>query len=725
MKSVRAITRQGDILWAATGGGAFSFDPTTMRFQKYTVSDGLSSNDLTAVEADGRGSVWFGASDGSLSVFDGTWRRILDIAVSGRIQKSIRKFFPRNDSLFIASDFGISVYLISRGEFGDTYANFGFPTQAVVNSILIDNNRIWAATNQGVATALLSSLNLTSPTSWTTYGQGQGLPASNATSVSLFYDTLVVGTVAGASYFSNGSFLPISAFSTKQIQDVQQRGNLLYFLWNSGSAFTVETLAQLNGSSQVIASNPTSQSSSLLIAPNPPKLWASTARGIGEWDGTTWNYILPNGPQSNFFVGIAVDQSGVLWAGSGIDGRGQGFTRYDPSKAENDQWKNFTVSDYPILRSNDYYKVSVAPDNSVWVSSWGFGVVQVRGDSIIRRIDANSTPSLAASVPVDPNAGPFVVVGGVASDPEGKLWFANLTPINGNLLARLTSDSTFSYFRNPASEGYFLSLVIDHEGTKWLANSEPTKKNAKGLFFLNENKIVSGTDAAGWGFLSVADGLPNGVVMSLAVDQDGDVWVGTDLGVMIVTDPRFPKLRRSSSFPLREQSIQSIAVDGMNNKWVGTREGVFVVNSDGTQLIEQYTVLSTNGKLVSNDVRSIAIDQRRGIVYFGTEKGLSSLNIAAVQPAEAYSSLEVAPNPYTVPGDGQVVIRNLVANSTVKILTTNGLLVSQFKAQGAGRAFWDGKDDKGQYVSTGIYFIVAFSDNGNQTVTGKIAVVRR
>ena len=59
------------------------------------------------------------------------------------------------------------------------------------------------------------------------------------------------------------------------------------------------------------------------------------------------------------------------------------------------------------------------------------------------------------------------------------------------------------------------------------------------------------------------------------------------------------------------------------------------------------------------------------------------------------------------------------------MLTVSGSLVTQFEAQGGGRAFWDGRDKRGAFVPSGIYFIVAFAENGSQTVTGKVAVVRK
>ena len=62
---------------------------------------------------------------------------------------------------------------------------------------------------------------------------------------------------------------------------------------------------------------------------------------------------------------------------------------------------------------------------------------------------------------------------------------------------------------------------------------------------------------------------------------------------------------------------------------------------------------------------------------------------------------------------------------TIKVISTDGKLVSEFAAQGGGRAFWDGHDKNGQIVPSGIYFIVAFAENGNQTTAAKVAVIRR
>ena len=128
---------------------------------------------------------------------------------------------------------------------------------------------------------------------------------------------------------------------------------------------------------------------------------------------------------------------------------------------------------------------------------------------------------------------------------------------------------------------------------------------------------------------------------------------------------------------------------------------------------------------MDNDVLSIAIDQERGVAYFGTERGLSSLTIAPVRTERAFSTIDVAPNPFVLPSQTPLMIRNLVEESSVKILRVDGSLVTEFSAQGGGRAFWDGTDSAGRAVGSGIYFVIAYTRNGDEIGTGKVAVVRK
>ena len=726
MRSVRGVVEQSGTIWAASGGGLYSVDTATGAVRSYNNSSGLTSNDLLALLASPDGRIWTGASDGSVNVLDpatGSIQTIGDISSAVATSKAVRRLVALGDTVFIAWDYGVSVFRTQRWEFGDTYAYFGFPTQPKNTSVVVQGGRIWIGTTSGVATALLSDPNLVSPTAWTRYTSVGG-PAASGVSLAVFHDTLIVGTSSGASYFDGSAFVALPVFSGMWVRDAVAAGGNLAVVSTAGSDSRVDILnsvtaapAQTFAAPGIGGTSITSDGSAFSIG--------TTEIGVAKRNGSAWTSTVPNGPNSNRIISLGVDDGGVLWAASGTGGNGRGFYRLRPDLPEGQQWKSFTVSGYPVLRLDDYYKVSAGRGGTMWISSWGEGVVEVAGDTIRRKIDATTRPSLSGAVAQNPL---YVVAGNVAYDPNGTPWVDVRTAVDGRQIAKMVNDSTFTYYQNQYNpfEGLFQSMVIDRLGTKWLGNSEPADKKDHGLYYFNETGIVAGTEATGgWGFLSTTDGLKSNSILSLAVDRDGEIWIGMDLGVAIVTNPYDPRSGRSLAYPLQQQSIQSIAVDGVNNKWVGTKEGVWVISPDGTQLLAQYTVTSTGGQLVDNDVRAIAIDQKRGIVYMGTESGLSSLQIAAVEPQEVLGTLTLSPNPFQVPASQPLMIRGLAESCSIKVLTSSGRLVAQFPSQGGGRAFWDGRDSRGNTVASGVYFVVAYTQDGTDVTSGKIAVVRR
>ncbi|HTR98518.1 MAG TPA: hypothetical protein VML00_02140, partial [Bacteroidota bacterium] len=130
------------------------------------------------------------------------------------------------------------------------------------------------------------------------------------------------------------------------------------------------------------------------------------------------------------------------------------------------------------------------------------------------------------------------------------------------------------------------------------------------------------------------------------------------------------------------------------------------------------------GKLIDNNVKSIAVDPSTGTVYFGTTGGLAALTTAAVAPKAQFDKLAVYPNPFIVPNTSLLTVDGLVANSSIKVLTIDGRLVREIKTAGGRVGFWDGRDDRGNVVASGVYIIAGFTDDGTQAGTGKVAVIR-
>jgi flagellar hook assembly protein FlgD len=55
----------------------------------------------------------------------------------------------------------------------------------------------------------------------------------------------------------------------------------------------------------------------------------------------------------------------------------------------------------------------------------------------------------------------------------------------------------------------------------------------------------------------------------------------------------------------------------------------------------------------------------------------------------------------------------------------DGKLIKEIITPGGKVGLWDGTDSDGSYVSSGIYIVAAYSEDGNEVGIGKIAVVRK
>jgi hypothetical protein len=305
-------------------------------------------------------------------------------------------------------------------------------------------------------------------------------------------------------------------------------------------------------------------------------------------------------------------------------------------------------------------------------------------------------------------------------DSNGDLWFFNHASADGKPIVALTSDSTWYHYHFPFfslnEEVYMTDGTIDDNDTKWFTVT------GRGLFYFNEQSTLDNTDDDVWGWLQTSSGINSNEVAALAVDRRGELWIGTDKGMNILANTYNPKSLITSVFSLRQQSITAIAVDPLNNKWVGTHQGVFVMTPDGSQLIAQYD--SKNSPLPSDNINSIAIDKHSGLVYIGTSFGMSTLTTSSVEPKQNFDDVIVYPNPFKLNQHSFITIDGLVRNSTIKIMSISGKLIKTIISPGGRLAFWDGKDENGKFVSSGIYLLVSFDEEADKITTSKFAVIR-
>jgi hypothetical protein len=266
-------------------------------------------------------------------------------------------------------------------------------------------------------------------------------------------------------------------------------------------------------------------------------------------------------------------------------------------------------------------------------------------------------------------------------------------------------------------------MTIDQFNTKWF-NVVSAVSGELGLYYFNENSTPDDISDDTWGVLNSNDGLNSNTVNDIALDKRGELWVCTSLGINIIPNPGNPTSRISSVFPVRQQNVITVTVDPLNRKWVGTNEGVFVLSSDGSSLIADFT--KDNSPLPNNNIKSITINENNGMVYIGTDFGISALKSSSVKPNNTFGDLFVYPNPVYISNakNNQVSIDGLIKETTLKILTISGNLVRDIVTPGGRMAAWDLRDESGDLVPSGIYLIVAYDAEANNVATIKLAVLR-
>ena len=128
---------------------------------------------------------------------------------------------------------------------------------------------------------------------------------------------------------------------------------------------------------------------------------------------------------------------------------------------------------------------------------------------------------------------------------------------------------------------------------------------------------------------------------------------------------------------------------------------------------------------MSDYVFDIAFDNLNGIVYLATEGGISILEVPYSTENRDEESLYVTPQPFIIPSEDLMVIKKILSGSDVKILTVNGRVLKHFNnlEYNQNIIHWDGRDDKGDYLSTGIYYILSYKDG--KSISKKIAIIRK
>jgi len=734
---VNSLTDGGSRIYASTPYAVFFYDKEDNSVVRITKISGLSDIGISCISYSSEyKTLVIAYTNANIDLIkDNTIINISDIKRKPILgNKTINSIYFIGKDAYLSCGFGIVVLDINKEEIRDTYYVGRDGSQINVLALTKDSDdMLFAATEKGIYKANVNDPNLSNFASW---HRDAGIDSTAS------YNTIT--TFAGKVFVNKR--LPNITTDT-----IYTCTNGIWSRWDREEYNPVMHL-QCNDQYLVVAYNYFVKAfkTDLTLFTNVPGA-AFPQTGMPDRDGIFWvgdsysglvnynpatyaiDHVNLPGPLSALAFSMASKANDLYIAPGGRDASFiPVYTQSQVYHFDNTNWKNMSTYGNPVMaNTHDVVTIAIDPNDGkhVFAGTYGSGLLELYNDSVIRRFTyGNSTlRNHSASDTAD------IRVGGITFDAKGNLWV--VTSHNNNCLS-VKRGNQWTGFNIPiVNENDLGQILVDKHGQKWIqmryGNMNP---NSIMVFTDNGTPDNPADDLSTLLNSSVGTGnIPGTTVLTMAEDQKGEIWIGTEKGIAVFYSPEnvftghnFDAQRilvtqgSYVQYLLENESVTSIAVDGANQKWVGTdRGGVFLFSEDGTKQIYHFT--AENSPLLSDRITCIALN-KDGDVFFATDKGVVSFRAPATPGGDTNENVYAFPNPVREDFEGYIAVKGLVNNAQVRITDINGVVVYSTRAEG-GQAVWNGKNFDGKKARCGVYLVYASDDTASEKVVTKILII--
>jgi hypothetical protein len=643
--------------------------------------------------------------------------------------KNIYTVTVDGDVAYLACGFGIVVLDLKKLEIKDTYIIGPSGTSVKVNRVVLSNGFIYAATAAGLLRANQNSPALGNFSVWQQQAASVNLPSSACNQVEVGNNT--VYAVFGDSIFalSDNTWNLKYSRSSFTVKRIRYQANKLYACYVNDTDSRIITIDNNNNIDSLVNASFGGYPSDVCVDEANAIIWvADFYNGLFKYKNNTAQRFTPSGPASSGVWQLQAYDGNVFVAPGGMDANynfsynRDGFFVYSDN-----QWNSYNGLTIPLLKDTVMDLLAVAHHPKTGKTYFGSyvngGIVEYTPESIkLFKQEALSSNIVFTNYACT----------GLAVDESGNLWASNPTT-NKPLVVR-KPDGTWKKLAVPAitTSNKPARIVADRFNQVWVSLIY------QGMYVYNYGADIDNTadDKSKLLTGSIGQGaLPDLNVNALVIDKTDKLWIGTDKGIGVIYCPQnifeqggcdAQKIIVSgedgiAGYLMEAEKVKTIAVDGGNRKWVGTENGVWLLSEDGTKELFHFTV--DNSPLFSNIIIDIAVDDKTGLVYIGTDKGLLAYQSDATEAVYADKCLlAVSPNPVKHNYDGVITVRDLPYNCTVKVMDAAGDMVYQGRSNG-GTFSWDCKTYLGQKASSGVYYITAVSNDGTYSCHGKFIII--
>ena len=741
--NVKDFIKVDAIIYALSDNAVFTYNTDSKEINKISSVQGLSGETTTAIHySAGNKRLVIGYENGLIEVIeeDGSITissDIINFSQSG--EKSINHISEFNNKLYLSTPFAVVVYDIKKLEFGDTYFIGENSASIKINATTIHNDSLYAATENGIFAAEISSDLLIDSNLWDSYFSGR-----NFSKIIVFNEELLV-TEGTKLYLFNGMNLVEPISFTQPIVDVKSSSSHLAITLSTAAIMLnleMEEVFEFSPNSEFNFTLNTSFFEENTVFLGTKETGILTA--VKEVPNT-YSEIHPEGPLSNDVFSITV-QNNKLWVVYG--GYNETFTPMNIRKGysyfNGESWLNEHFNEN---LPNDLVHVTIDPknENRVYMSALGVsndvstkptGGLLVVEDTVLVETYNHLNSSFSPIVVSLPSIN--IRVSGSVFDRSGALWATNYETaeelVKFSASGQWSSISLKSVQSNAAAG--LTEIVVDRNNSIWIGS------RGNGVYVYNENgdrkkALITAPNSGN---------LPDLNVRTIAIDANNRVWIGTQSGLVVygnasgVFDDKTPNASSivingdENGFGERllgDQTINSIAIDGADNKWFGTdKGGALYTNPSGQTTLANFS--KQNSPLPSNRILKIKSDERSGKVYFATTKGIVAYNSKVAPFGENLGAVYAYPNPalksheiITIDGRNGT---HLPKGTNVKIIDIAGNLVYETNVvEGqqlkGGKVVWDKRNLAGKKVASGIYIVLLSNDDASETSVTKIAIV--
>jgi hypothetical protein len=726
------IEESATSVYAASENAVFIYDLSSRTFTTLTTVNGLSGDEISQIHySEDKSLLVIGYENGLLQIVDQDGSVIDVVAIKDKQvippdDKRINEFKESGDLLYIATDFGIAIYNLSRLEFDDTYFIGDNGAQIEILSIEIYQDFLYAATrSSGIRRASIIDPFLIDFMNWSQINASLFSEVTSFNSqlygLSLSRQVFQLGTANFQPTATTINAVALDAHSSDVFFTVATANAIQVFDTNFVEILSLTSLGGLNYNfTQAI-----SLGNDLFIGTET----AGMIR-VNIQDQTDFEFIVADGPTRNraFSITVSPDE---LWVAYGDHDE-----LYNPFPLERlgvshlvveEGWTNFEAAD--VLNIASISTITINPDNTdeVYLNSMHDGLLEFT-DGIATTLYGINNSTLESILPP---ATDFLRISNSVFDNQGNLW--SLANKVDNALNRRTPSGQWTSF--DVSEEV-ASIAIDQGITRVVANNNGT------IFFGTIANGLVGFDPATNQFANLIDdvglgNLVNSYVTTLRLDLNGQLWIGSNQGLRVLFNPNSmfsenPSDARSIIIEdtngiarelLADEAVTDIEIDGNNNKWIATASsGAFLFSPSGRETLFQFT--TDNSPLPTNSVNDIAIDESTGKIYFATDKGIVAFQgERSSKPQEDLENVRAFPNPVRPGFDGNVTIDGLTDRARVKITDIEGNLVYEAVSQG-GSIPWDTRSFSGNKVASGVYFLFISTSDNIETTVSKLMIVR-